>query len=176
MHSDDCLPLTIHTYSTLGPTPIGQGFASNPGLGALTWVANLVTFVPIWLPWPYPVHRVFWVNGSTASSNAEFGIYDKSQRKIYSTGSTVQSGASTIQFVTPGTPFWLDAGEYYFAVGFTGTTNRAAGASALTTIMLRHMGVKQQSSAIAMPDPATFAAPTSALFPVCGITRTMSGF
>lgn len=140
------------------------------------WVANQAVYMPVSIPWQYPVARVFWVNGSAASSNADFGIYTPGGLKIYSTGSTAQSGASVPQYVTPGTPFLLDAGTYIFAWACNGTTNRAF-AWAPTAATGAASGCMTQASAFALPSTATFATYGSCPGVVlCGVTRTASGF
>jgi hypothetical protein len=132
--------------------------------------------MPVTLPWPYPVNRVFWANGTTVTSNVDFGIYTPSGTRIYSTGSTAQSGASAPQFVTPTTPFILSPGRYLFAVNCDGTTNRLAGflptavAAALSGMLTQAVG------AVTLPNPATFATFSNVGIVLCGITRTPSGF
>jgi hypothetical protein len=87
-------PLFLHTgcvpESTQMDMFLNTGTASIPP-AARTWVANLVSYCPIGLARPYPVQRVFWVNGSTIGSNVDFGIYTADGRRIYNTGSTARS-------------------------------------------------------------------------------------
>jgi len=145
--------------------------------GALTWTANQAVYMPVSIPWPYLVARVFWVNGSTiTSTSADFGIYTASGAKIYSTGSTAMAGASSIQYVTPGTPFILDAGSYFFAWACNNTTNRAHGLAIATPATAALCGCLSQTSAFALPATATFATFGAPGVVVCGITRTASGF
>lgn len=171
------LPTHVHTLTRWG---IGNelrlvGGSATPG--AFTWTANQAAYIPVSIPWQYPVARVFWVNGSSATGNADFGIYTVSGKRIYSTGSTGQSGATTAQYVTPGTPFILDAGSYLFALAFSGTTSVAyGGLTPPSAIQLAGMGCLSQTSAFALPASATFATFAASGFVVCGITRTASGF
>jgi hypothetical protein len=171
------LPLFVHTYTQLAACNDLRHLVSSGTFNCATntAVANLAAFIPVYLPWPYPVARVFWVNGSAASSNVNFGIFRKNGRRLYSTGSTAQSGNSVPQFVTP-TPFTLTPGEYFFAIATDGTTNRLSG-----TIpgieLLKMAGVLAQASNFALADPS---APTTAVtgthYTYCGVTRTASGF
>lgn len=168
-------PQTITTYGINSAG--GQLHATNGAVGAaaLTWVANLAIYVPVLIPWPYTVRRVFWVNGSTiTTTNADFGIYTVDGTRIYSTGSTAMSGASAPQFVTP-TEFTLSSGAYYFAWTCSNTTSRATGAAAVTASQ-RLAGVLQQASALPLPATMTGAAVSNAVYPLCGVTRTTSGF
>lgn len=171
-------PLFVNTIGPQCPALVlgANLLAAQPA--SVTWVANLAVFMPIILPWDYPVSRVFWTNGSTASSNCEFGIYTDDGAKIYSTGSVAQAGADGPQYVDP-TDFLLAAGNYFFAYTCNGTTNRTRGFTGYTTNFLRQMGVYQQASAGPGSLPATMAsvaAASQALYAVCGITRTASGF
>jgi hypothetical protein len=137
----------------------------------LTWVANQAVYVPITIPFSYPVRRVFWGNGSTASSNVDFGIYRPDGTKVYSTGSVAQSGASVPQYVTP-TAFSLPAGDYFFGLCCDGTTSRLFG-YAFTLNAQRLAGVMQQAvGAVTLPDPAVFATADQLLYPHCGVTWT----
>jgi hypothetical protein len=163
------LPLVVHTWSRW--SAFDQLFPINPaGPASISWaVANLSVFIPIYLPWDYPVARVFWVNGSTVAGNANFGIFTPTGKRIYSTGSTAASGGSALQFVTP-TPFTLSAGPYYFAYANDGTTNRSFG-SGITTVRLNAAGVLNQTSNLALSDPAVFATAGQTSYELCGITR-----
>ncbi len=169
-------PLFIHTYSkySLGYEIRTAGAAA---VATVTWVANAAVFIPFSIPWPYPVRRLFWINGSTASSNVDIGIYSEAGARIYSKGSTAQSGASVVQYVTPATPFVLPVGRYYFAWNCDGTTSRAFG-TGLTAAQMKFLGMLQQAvGAITLPSPATFATvSTVPAVPVCGITKLGSGF
>ena len=84
------LPLFVTTFSRWsGAWDIGR-LGSAIQCASITWpVANTGFYVPIWLPFPYPVKRVFWVNGSSITSvSMDFGIYSASGTRLYSVGST----------------------------------------------------------------------------------------
>lgn len=165
------IPPIISTYTqNISPAAVLRNLATSIGPSSIAWVANVAVFAPMWIPWPYPVSRVFWGNGSTAGGNVNFGIFRPSGVRVYSTGSTAQVGTSNIQFVTP-TPFVLTPGTYYFAVVADGTTNRLQGFAA-TALQSQQCGVFQQASNFALADPATFATPASTVYGLCGVTRT----
>lgn len=172
------LPLFKHTYGFDSAYPIARSAGSVGAATNLTWVANLAIYVPVLVPWAYPVKRVFWINGSTiTSSNADFGIYTVDGTRIYSTGSTALSGTSAAQYVTPSTSFVLSPGAYYFAYACDNTTARTLGAAGTAGAdALRLTGCYQQASALPLPATATFASMANALYPFCGVTRTASGF
>jgi hypothetical protein len=170
-------PLHIPIASLRGPFhTLGQIAANTPAAASMAWTANLAVFMPMSIPFPYPVRRVWWFNGSAATTNVDFGIYNMDGVKVLSTGSTVASGVSTAQFVDV-TDFLLGPGRYYFAWAADGTTNDAFGWTAYTTVFLRLAGVLQQSTAF--PLPATMAsagAASAALLPLCGISRSTENF
>ncbi len=167
----DQLPLGITTLSSYAPY-LRQTVATN-----ITWVANRAIYIPVAIPWEYPVNRVFWTNGGTiTTSNADFGIYTPSGTKVYSTGSTALSGTSTTQFVTPSTPFVLSAGQYYFAYACDNTTSRSFGNTLGTAATGAMLGYLSQATAFPLPATATFATYGTPGFELCGITRTTSGF
>ena len=173
------LPLFIHTYTRWSAgLEVGQGLSALD-IASITWpVASTALYIPVSLPWPYPVRRVFWINGSSVTStNMDFGIYSASGERIYSTGSTGASGTSAVQYVDP-TDFMLDAGSYYFALADSSTTaNRGGqGNTSVDVERVRLSGVLQEASALPLPATMTPSAVANACFPICGITRTASGF
>ena len=145
---------------------------------SLTWVANLCIYIPMTLPWDYPVSRVFWVNGATiTSTDASFAIYSDDGTRIYTTGAVAMSGASNnSQYVTPSTPFVLSAGSYFFAWSCNNSANRVAGTGSLTALAQRGGGIFQEASAHPAPATPTFAAAAQAVYPFCGVTSTTTGF
>ena len=176
----DVLPATLHTmdrYSALmsGRPVLGVSFT----IGVVTWVSNHAVYVPMMIPFAFPVKRVFWVNGSTiTTTNADFGIFDGHDgTKIYSVGSgQAMSGASSVQYVTPGTEFIIGPGIFYFGWSCNGTTSRGYGTTTLTATLMRHCGILQQGTAFPLPATATFATASQALVPLCGVSRFASGF
>lgn len=172
-------PPIINTYSRYGA--LGNGYLVSgawPGVGTITWPsANRAIYMPIRIPWPYRVARVFWANGGTITGNVDLGIYTSGGAKIYSTGSTAQSGTSTLQFVTVTTPFVLAPGSYYIAMAVSAVTaNLVQGGTTFALGAIRAMGCLQQDTALPVPTSATFAEVASSLYALAGITRTASGF
>ncbi len=173
------LPLFINVWSRYG-----AGLETRYQSGGLTiassaWpAANLAIYIPFWLPFPYPVQRLYWSNGSAAGDNWDAAIYTKGGAKLYSPGSTGGSGNSASQYVTPGTPFVIGPGRYYWGISHSSTTANRAYASATPSVaVLRMMGVLQEAlGSIALPSNMTPVAPANAFLPTVGMTRTPSGF
>lgn len=174
----ETLPLFVSSIVQFSPVSAAQGYLASANTAAFNWPAEKeIIYIPMSIPWSYPVNRVFWANGSTVTSNNDFGIYTKDGARLYSTGSTTAVGVSQCQFVTPGTPFVLAPGDYYFGLSMEGTvTNRAHGFSTVAAAEGRMVGLLQQLSTFPLPSTATFAAWASTGVPLCGITRTASGF
>ena len=148
-------------------------------IGTLTWpAANTAFFVPMWIPFAYPVRRVFWANQTVTTQNMDFGIYTADGSRIYSTGSTAASGANAPQYVTPSTDFILAPGRYYFALSDSSTTANEGGqgSSAPALARLRLAGVLEETSALPLPATMTPVAATNSRFPLCGVTLTTTGF
>lgn len=174
---------TLPLFICNGSYPFFNGGEINrqsPGSVAGTstsWsTSNRALFYPFTLPWAYPVRRVFFVNGSAAAGNTDVGIYTSSYRLIYSTGSTAQTVASDVQYVTPATMFWLPAGRYFLGVNNDGTTNRMWA----TTSNVGYMnvaGVLRQTVAFPLPDPMVPVAIISDnVTAYAGFTRTATGY
>lgn len=173
------LPLFIHTW--MSPYSACAPWAGGVNTSIASPSANLAKYMPIYLPFTYPVRRVFWINGSSVTSvNADFGIYSADGTCLYSTGSVVCSGASALQYTTASPTLVLPGGWYYFAkVVSSSTSNRGGwGATALARQIdyERLGGILQQASALPLPANMTGVAVANAIFPICGITRTASGF
>jgi hypothetical protein len=148
------------------------------GNAARAWVANLICYWPVVLHEPFVVNRVWWVNGSTVTTtNVDFGIYDTSGTRLYNTGATAMSGASSRQYVTVGAPFTLQPGTYYFAWTCNNTTNRG-NAFAGGVIVSRALGLLEETTAgFGLPATWTPVAWARAWGPsFAGITNTTSGY
>lgn len=145
---------------------------------ARTWVAKLIQYNPVQLPFDYRVERVFWYNGTTiTSTNVDFGIYTADGTRIYSTGSTAASGSAAIQYVTVSTPFTLTAGTYYFAWTCDNTTSRGQANNGTLAFGVMSGLLEETTGSFGLPatmTPVRFARAWAAN--ACGITRTTSGF
>ena len=173
------LPLFVSTFSRWSGAWDLPRLGSAVNVASLTWpVANSAFYVPVFLPFSYPVRRVFWVNGSSVTSvSMDFGIYTADGTRLYSTGSTAESAINVPQYTTP-TNFLLAPGAYYFALSCTSiTANRGGqGSVAATVPRLRLAGLLQQASVATLPATMTGASVANACLPLCGITRTASGY
>lgn len=149
--------------------------AVNPVSSSFT-TGNHARYYPMSLPWDYLVNRVFWCNGSSVSGNRCFAIYTKDYKRVYTTGSVAASGGTAPQYVTPGSPFLLTAGDYYFGFNCSATTNAVWGKTVAADPQ-RFAGILQENvGATALPNPMTPATASVASVAICGVTWTPSGW
>lgn len=170
-------PRFLHSLSSYAGADILRIAGTSAAAASGNWPsANLAIYIPFWLPWPYSVRRVFWANGATLTGNKDFGIYSAEGTRIYSTGSTAESGASAIQYTTPSPDILLSPGRYYFALSCSATTGHGWQVSTGAAAEARHGGLLQQATAVPLPATMTPASFTGTVMPLCGITSTTTGF
>ena len=167
-------PPYLNTWSQAFNGLAIRGVAVAGAAASLTWTANVAVYVPFFLPWPYPVARAFWCNGSSAIANCDIGIYSIGGAQIWHSGSTAQVSGNNLQFVSAGV--LLSPGPYLLGLSCSGTTNAINGNTVITTDFGRLMGYYQQASAFPLPASTTFAAYAGVGLPLMGITTKASGF
>jgi len=173
------LPVLISSYSRWGVAAEYAALQAGLALASNTWpVANTAFYLPLMIPWPYPVRRIFWGNGSSVTStNMDAGIYTWEGVRLFSTGSTAASGVGALQYVALGTELILTPGRYYLALADSSTTaNRGGIAAAGTVSRNRQIGILQEASALPLPANMTGAQVANAYIPVVGVTKLASGF
>src|SRR4051812_6304138 len=100
--ADVAPPLTIWTGSKYS---MGTGSrdltGSTPTWASISWTtANLAQYIPVVLPFRYPVRRFFIYNFANLNGNVEFGIYSEDFAKVASSGNITQANLSNLQFAT----------------------------------------------------------------------------
>lgn len=171
-------PLLINSQSKFCAGWMVSTVAGSLDPAATTWVAKLVQYIPFAIPFPYPLKRFFWLNGSVnTTSNVDMGIYTRGGQKLASTGSTVMGTVSAIQYAVPTATMILTPGIYYLAWTCDNTTTRAncVGGAALAGEM--YGLVQETTGSFGLPatmTPVVWAQAFGVQF--CGITRTASGF
>ena len=168
-------PMIVHLHPFTREGILDKYIGMNSGVPVSTTypTANMAIYIPVFLPFPMLVNQVWWQNGATLtnSPNADIGIYWKTGKKIYSMGPTVMTGANVIQR-TNITDFWLPAGPFYIAFACDQTTNATIFASAMSSLSCAiATGMKQQTSAFALPDPIVPAQAAQNLIPMFGFTQ-----
>lgn len=142
---------------------------------SLAWpLANLAVFVPLTIPWPYVVRRLFWVHGSSPGGSHSIGLYRSDGTGLFVSGAVTGSGgASNIQFVTPASPIQLAPGRYFLGYAVDNTTSNRVTGNAIAASVKRLIGVYEQASAFPLPTTATFATPSNTTVMFAGITRVV---
>ncbi len=166
-------PISYTTFGDLS-SPYGgmRGCGIIPIPATVAWpAANLAIYIPMHIHTGTVVRRVFWANGSSTTGTGAFGIYTRSGSQVYATASTAKAGASALQYITP-TAFFLPAGEYYFAVVMSATTNAMLGSLSITASIGRMIGLMQEAlGGTTLPATMTPAQFANTGYPLCGITR-----
>lgn len=130
--------------------------------------ANKAFFIPFQVHEEVTAHKLYLNNGSAVSGNIDLGIYEEDGTRLVSTGSTAQAGTSTLQIVDI-TDTVFGPGRFYMAVAIdnvTGTTVRYTD----TVPGPAGHGVKEQTSAFALPSAATLVDATAGYIPHMGIS------
>ena len=140
----------------------GVNFAAYP-------TANTAIYIPFRTAVPLIATAMYIHNGATVSGNFDLGIYTDDGTRLVSSGSTAQSGISTLQVVDI-TDTLLGSGlVFYMAVSFDNTT-ATVGKIAISAVRGRVVGIAEEASAFALPATATFAVFTQTMAPHIGIT------
>jgi hypothetical protein len=127
-----------------------------------------IPLYPFKVTQPITLLEAMWENAGTVAGNIDVGVYDTGGNRLTHTGSTAQSGISTVQTAAM-TSTLIQPGLYFIAFAAssgTGTTIQHA----LTNVRLRLTGIQQAASAFPLPSTISFAAPTTAANVIqCGV-------
>jgi hypothetical protein len=147
---------------------------SDPvGISTTVWTAGRAIYIPIKIPWPYPVKRMFIFNGGSVAGNVDLGLYTRNGTKVFSTGSFAQVGVTTMQYVN--FSYLVSPGSYYLALAFSGVATIQRAQFALVT-NARMAGLLQQDSAFPLPASMTPAVYTLGGIYMFGMTLTESWY
>ncbi len=165
--------VTIHPYTleSVGHEIQGLGGTLYASLVSNNWpLANLAIYVPFCLSEEITVTHLWTANGTGVAGNIDIGIYSQGGARLCSTGSTAQSGTSTVQAIALGTPYLLGAGEFYLALAASSTSALFLSGTPVTSNRGKIAGFAEQTSALPLPQPATFAAYTRTYIPLFGLS------
>jgi hypothetical protein len=160
--SPDCL-----VAEPMATGVVGAGGCMDAATSGATPGADIAFYFPFVLYQSTTFIRAAWFNGATANGNVDIGVYGIDGTRLWSLGSTAQSGTNAIQINTVN--FTVGPGLFYLAIALssaTGTLFRVAVSAAPTG-----GGRLTQASAFPLPATATFetGADVNAFVPVCGI-------
>ena len=165
--------MTIHPLSSESIGPAYMAIGSSVSASATWTSANRAIYIPFFLEEPIVVVKLWSFNGATAANNIDVGIYDAVGTKIVSSGSTVQSGTSTLQEFDI-TDTLIGSGMFYLAAAMDGVTGTVFRLSGPGTTRIMQLGMAEQNTAFALPATATFVTRSNDFTPIIGLTiRTL---
>jgi hypothetical protein len=164
----------IHTTSWCAIGEDFMGLQNGTPYASSTYpAASRAQAVPFEIAFPFLVRKVFWMNGTTATTDSiDVGVYTEAGTRLVSGGGTAVSGANATQEVDV-TDTLLHPGRYWLAYaqnGVTATPMAVVSGAAL----FRAAGGAQMASAYVLPTTFTPAGAASGVMPLCGIaSRTL---
>lgn len=165
---------SICRYTAFPSFVVLANSAGTPSSSGTWYGANIAAYVPIVIPWQYPLKRFWMWNGSAVAGNIDIGLYSREGAKIVSTGSVAQAGTDQPQYIS--TPYMISPGSYYLAVSSNSGSSRVYVVSAASGASARLAGLLTQTAAFPLPNTMTPAASTDTAYPLFGMTLTESGF
>jgi hypothetical protein len=161
---------TISPWSSLQSLGVslfacGQGAPASQNYVAV----GVAVFIPFWVPVSILIRKMGWGNGAAVAGNIDVGIYKTDGTLLVSSGSTAQSGTSTLQVVTVADTF-LPRGQYYFAMDSdtSGATQKVIAVLPAAGIP-QALGLLEMTAAVPLAtnaSPATFAKYARAFVPL----------
>jgi hypothetical protein len=162
--------ITPYSYQSLG---VALRTMAQTDPAAAAWpAANLVIFVPFWVPEAVTMTKMFYGIGASGTANLDMGIYAEDGTRLVSSGSVAASGSTTTQVIDI-TDTTLARGRYYMAMEADTVTTFTAFSKAPAVGICQALGLLEQAS-VAIPlstnaSPATFAKYTRAYIPFVGV-------
>lgn len=165
----------LHMVSSFGPWAsqlMSSGVAGGPT--SQTWeAANRTIYVPIYVPVPCVLQRLWWANGSTTTGGATVtaALYSDSNRQPSTrlvTANATQGTASEVQFVSPSAYTITQPGRYWLALASTSATNTTFQAANVIYTVQGHS--KRQEATGTPPATATPTDPASGLHYLFGFS------
>lgn len=164
---------TFSLYTNIWELVSNSSAAITP-ITTFAWpTANRAIYIPVTIPFPYTIERMFWHNGSAAGGNHYVGIYGYDGAYIWR-DTAIGSGNSAPQFVTPSSPIHIGPGRYMLGYSHDSTTSsRCYGFSGTSAYWHRLAGFQEATTNLPTSTP-TFATPTMTVLPLIGFTNQAS--
>jgi hypothetical protein len=129
--------------------------------------ANLAIYVPVRVPSPVIVRKLWYASGSTSTGNVDMGLFDGSGVALVS--ATNAAKVSTDEQVFDVTDTWIGPGTYWIGLASDSATDTFIRSSSAAPFAAS-AGIYTQSSAYPLPSTATYTVDqTLALIPVVGM-------
>lgn len=160
-------PTVISTWSANSVLPVGMGAAASVAWGT----ANRAIYVPFRIGRPLLVDRLFVVCGATqgGGNTISIAIYDKDFTRLVTTGSQTYNGGTNVTNSFDVTDTRIGPGLFYFATALSSTTDTVM-ANGSVAILLRPLGIAQETTAHPLPEVGTPAAAASNILPLIGLS------
>lgn len=163
--------VTAWSYQSLGESLVAVQATSPTSQNYIA--ANVVIYIPFWVPTPATAMKMVMPTGSAAAGNVDLGIYGTDGTLLVSTGTTALTVVTNTQEFNI-TDTTLTRGLYYMAIvsDTSGVTQKVI-ASLPAAGILQSFGLLEQAS-VTLPlatnaSPATFAKYTRAFIPMFGV-------
>lgn len=160
--------LGIWVIAPAHPLSLGAGLKFLMGDGGINtstaWPsANRAILIPFRLPRLMTAYQMSIGAGATATGNFDVGIYDAAGNRLVSSGSTAKG--NSVEHILNITDTPLGPGLYYMALAANGTNNYICSTVSSNAALLKAVGVRQASSAFALPSTVTFETVASNVIP-----------
>lgn len=159
--------------SSFSPESVGREIGAMVGglTSSSAWgTANLAVYIPFEVYNPLSIVNGAFTVGTVVAGNVDLGIYNSFGDLLTSAGSTLVTGASTINILNF-TDVTLNPALYYMAIAFDTTTVTLTTFTSLSNPELRSIGVFQQTTAFPLPATAVFALNTQTQIPFVTLSQ-----
>jgi hypothetical protein len=158
------LPKVIHSLSSLSSDAGLVNLNNFASISSTVWpAANRAIYVPFFIQETVMVNQMAITVG-TQSGNLDAGLYDVLGNRLVSIGSTAVAAAGFQALDIADTT--LTPGNYFMALCIDNITAAIHCRTTPDVQTLRVIGVQEQAlGSVTLPDPATFANPSSAYTP-----------
>lgn len=143
---------------------------------SVTWnSANKAQFYPVWISKSTLWLRAFYHTGAALSGNFDIGIYSYQGQRLWSQGTTLQSGGviNTIRdlSINTGSGVRLEPGLHFMALVLSDTTGTVFARTPSPQIYAGTGVLSQALGSNVLPATATFAVASSGMAPVFGFSQ-----
>jgi hypothetical protein len=161
-HSRNAVGLEVAAVSTSAPSSIAVG-ASNVYATYVFEIADL-----------FPVLKLWWYNGATASGSVEVAVYDENlTTKFATSGSLAASGTNVLQESAPVAAATLGRGRYQMVLGLSSNIQTFFDMVTPITEYMTSVGFNIRSTGVTLPMAQPLLAPNahSNQVPLFGISQ-----
>jgi len=148
---------TVHpmSWESIGGSIMARGGGKMEAFSSAVFPgANYAVLVPFSLSFRQRFQTMFAHNGGAVVGNIDLGVYDFNLNRIASTGSTAQSGTTTLQTIS--LDVTLGPGKFYMALGASSASAQFIRTTVAVDALSSPVSETLWSNSSAFPLPATF--------------------